>query len=375
MSLLTSLPGLLWAAPLVGIAKLARREPDVAKAAPASGIPVSVIIPARNEAGTIETVVRSILASSYDAFELIVVDDRSTDDTAARVAALARTDPRLRLVPGADLPAGWFGKPWACAQGAAVATGRYLLFTDADTTHSPPLIAHATGAMEADGAALLTLTTQQTCVTFWERIVMPQIWVVLGLRYPPQRVNTATRPDQLVANGQFIMVRREAYDAVGGHHAVQGEVVEDLALAQAFLRAGQRVRLMFGETLISTRMYRSLREMVEGWSKNLYVGARQSAPAHPVLRALAPLGLALGFAWWLVPIALLLLGVAVGAAQVAIGVSLFFWALVSFGMRIPVWCALCYPLGALLALLIVARSTFRGGRRIEWRGRTYRVAT
>ncbi len=373
MSVLTILPGLLWGFPLVGIAKLARRDPDVAKAPPARGIPISVIIPARNESGTIATVIRSILASTYDAFELIVVDDRSTDDTAAQIAAIAATDPRLRLIRGDELPAGWFGKPWACAQGAAAATGRYLLFTDADTTHEPALLEHAVGAMESDGAALLTLTTQQTCVTFWERIVMPQIWVVLGLRYPPQRVNTATRPDQLVANGQFIMVQREAYDAVGGHAAVSGEVVEDLALAQAFLRSGRRVRLMFGETLISTRMYRSLGEMVEGWSKNLYLGARQSAPANPVARALAPLALMLGFVWWLVPVALLVAGIATGAAKLAIGISLFFWMLISFGMRIPAWYGVFYPLGALMALAIVIRSTLRGGRRVEWRGRTYRV--
>ncbi len=373
MSAITLLPGLLWGIPLVGIAKLARRDPDVAKVATAHGIPVSVIIPARNESETIATVIRSILASTYDRFELIVVDDRSTDDTAAQVAAIAATDPRLRLVRGDELPAGWFGKPWACAQGAAIATGRYLLFTDADTTHEPDLLGHAVGAMESDGAALLTLTTQQTCVTFWERIVMPQIWVVLGLRYPPQRVNTATRPDQLVANGQFIMVQRDAYDAVGGHTAVSGEVVEDLALAQAFLRAGRRVRLMFGETLISTRMYRSLGEMVEGWSKNLYIGARQSAPANPVARALAPMALMLAIIWWLVPLALLLAGVAAGAAKVAIGISLFFWMLISFGMRIPAWYGIFYPIGAMMALAIVIRSTLRGRRRVEWRGRTYRV--
>jgi chlorobactene glucosyltransferase len=371
--MLAALPGLLWGAPLVGIAKLARRDPDVAKVPSARGIPISVIIPARNESETITTVVRSILASTYDQFELIVVDDRSTDDTAARVASLAANDPRVRLVPGEELPTGWFGKPWACAQGAAVATGRYLLFTDADTTHEPDLLGHAVGAMESDGAALLTLTTQQTCVTFWERIVMPQIWVVLGLRYPPQRVNTATRPDQLVANGQFIMVQRDAYDAIGGHGAVAGEVVEDLALAQAFLRSGRRVRLMFGETLISTRMYRSLGEMVEGWSKNLYLGARQSAPANPVARALAPLALMLGFVWWMVPVGLLLAGVATGAAKLAIGISVFFWMLISFGMRIPAWYGVFYPLGAMMALAIVIRSTLRGGRRVEWRGRTYRV--
>lgn len=369
--ILASLPGLAWALPLAGIAKLASRSPDVAKAPVVDDIPVSIIIPARNESETIETVVTSILASTYGNFELIVVDDRSTDDTAAKLRSLAVHDARVRVVDGAELPAGWFGKPWACHQGAEVATGRYLLFTDADTTHAPALLGHAIGAIEASGADLLTLTSQQDCVTFWERIVMPQIWVLLGLRYPPHRVNVATRPDQLVANGQFILVRRESYAAIGGHEAVRGDVVEDLALAQRMLRTGHRVRLEFGETLLSTRMYRSLGEMVEGWSKNLYVGAKQSAGDNAAFRMLAPSMLLLGFAFWMLPPILLALGIAAPAMQAAIGCSLFFWALVSFGMRIPPWHAVFYPLGALVAGLIASRSIWRGARRIEWRGRSY----
>src|SRR5690606_22746724 len=148
---------------------------------------------------------------------------------------------------------------------------------------------HAVGAMVRDQPDLLTLTTHQECLSFWERIVMPQILVLLGIRYPPSLINRATRPDQLVANGQYIMVRRTAYDSIGGHAAVQGEIVEDLALALLFLRRGLRVRMMFGESLISTRMYRSLPEMLEGWSKNLYLGARQSMGDFPIRRALAPL--------------------------------------------------------------------------------------
>ena len=366
-----ALPGLLWALPFAGIPAIARREPDVAKAAPARGIPTSVIIPARNEAATIKTVVTSILASTYDSFELIVVDDGSTDDTADRVAAIAATDPRLRLVRGQELPAGWLGKPWACCQGAREAAGSLLLFTDADTRHSPDLLGHAIGAMQHDEVDLLTLTSQQQCVTFWERIVMPQIWMILALRYSPARVNRATRPDQLVANGQFILVRRESYESLGGHAAVRGEVVEDLALAQVFMRGGQRVRMLFGESLLETRMYRTLGEMIEGWSKNLYLGARLSAPDNRLLRVLAPFALLLSFLFWLVPLGLLLAGIAVPAALTAIAISLTFWALVSWGMQIPVWHALAYPLGAFAAFLIALRSTLRGARRVEWRGRCY----
>lgn len=368
-----ALPGLLWALPFAGIPGIARRKPDVAAAPTAQGVSLSIIIPARNESETIETVVTSILNSSYDPFELIVVDDRSTDDTAERVAALASRDGRLRLLRGQELPAGWLGKPWACHQGVRAARGELLLFTDADTRHSADLLAHAVGAMLRDEAQMLTLTSQQRCLTFWERIVMPQIWIILALRYSPPRVNRATRAEQLVANGQFILVRRESYDAVGGHGAVQGEVVEDLALAQRFFRGGKRVRMLFGESLLETRMYRSLGELVEGWSKNLYLGARLSVPDRPLLQAMAPFSLMLSFLFWLVPFGLLAAGIATPAALTAIGISLIFWALISVGMQIPIGHALAYPLGAFTAFLIALRSTLRGGRRVEWRGRTYRV--
>ncbi len=368
------LPGLLWASPFVGVAPMARRKPHVADAAPAQGIPVSVVIPARDESATIATVVRSILATSYAPLELIVVDDRSTDDTANQVASMAASDSRLRLIPGDELPTGWLGKPWACHQGAMVATGRYIVFTDADTDHAPALLGHVIGAMERDAPALLTLSTRQSCVTFWERVVMPQIMLVLAIRYTPSRINRATRAGQLVANGQFILVRREAYQAIGGHAAVRGEIVEDLALAQHFFRSGHRVQMLHAESLISTRMYRSRAELVEGWTKNLYLGARQSMGGHRLLRALAPWALVLAFVTWLVPFIALALGFAKGAALVAIGCSLLFWSVMLRGMQIPLWHALGYPIGAAMALAITLRSIWRGTRRVEWRGRNYHVA-
>lgn len=363
--------GVLWGLPVVALVPMARRRPDVGKQPAERDRSVSVIIPARNESATIGNVLRSILASTHRSFEVIVVDDRSDDDTADQVGRLAATDPRLRLVRGAALPAGWFGKPWACQQGAAVATGEFLLFTDADTTHQPALLAHALGGLLAEEADLLTLTSHQQCRTFWERLVMPQIWVLLGVRYVPERINRARRPDQVVANGQFILMRRSGYDALGGHAVVRGEVVEDLALAQRAFAAGHRVRMMFGERLLATRMYRSLGAMVEGWSKNLYVGSRQSMGRHPLLTPFAPFAVMAAFLFWLVPIALLTLGILPSAMLVAIGCSLLFWGLVAVGMEIPIWYAIGYPIGALVALGIMMRSTVRGHRRIVWKGRQY----
>jgi chlorobactene glucosyltransferase len=368
-------PALPWLLPFVSLFRLANTRPNLSDAPLAQGGLVSVIIPARNESTTIETVVRSVLASTYQSLELLVVDDRSTDDTAAIVERLIGSDTRVRLVRGAPLPAGWYGKPWACLQGYRAAKGELLLFTDADTRHQPELLARSLGALLAEGADLLTVAPRQRCVTFWERVVMPQIWLLLALRYHPARVNRARRERDVIANGQFILLPRASYEAIGTHEVVRGEVAEDLALAQACHRAGMRVRFVFAERWMETRMYRSLREMVEGWSKNMYLGGRRSFPGEPLLQALVPVMLLASFAFWLLPPTALILtggrGLLGAAAATASGLSAVFWSLISVGVRIPPWYGLLYPLGALTAFGIGARSAWRGGRRVEWRGRAY----
>lgn len=374
-SWLELLPALPWLAPFAVIPRLARLRPSLSDTAPASDGLVSVIIPARNESAVIETVVTSVLASAYRPIEVVVLDDRSTDDTTARVAELARRDPRLRLVAGRELPPGWYGKPWACLQGYQAARGELLLFTDADTRHAPELLGRAVGALRETGADLLTIAPRQRCDTFWERIVMPQIWLLLGLRYHPERVNHSRRLRDVIANGQFILMPRASYEAVGTHQAVRGEVAEDLALAQAVIRRGGRLHFAFAERLMETRMYRGLGPLIEGWSKNVYLGGRRSFPEEPVLRALVPVMLALAFCFWLVPPLGVLLGVlGSGVAPGAIAAAALgavFWCLICFGMRIPPLYGLGYPLGAAMALYIALRSTVRGRRRVEWRGRTY----
>ena len=276
----------------------------------------------------------------------------------------------MALVSGDELPEGWYGKPWACLQGYRAARGDLLLFTDADTRHQPELLGRAVGAMRLTGAGLLTVAPHQRCETFWERLVMPQIWLLLGLRYHPRTVNRASRERDVIANGQFILTTREAYEAVGTHAVVSHEVVEDLALAQAYLRAGRTLHFAFAERFMETRMYRSLAEITEGWSKNIYLGGRRSFPNEPLLRALVPGMLAAAIGFWLIPPVALALGGG-GAALVAMVLSAVFWMLVSFGMRIPIAYGLAYPLGAAVALFIVARSTWRGDRKVIWRGRTY----
>jgi chlorobactene glucosyltransferase len=366
-----------WAAPYLGMPRLASTSPNLTDVAPEDGVPVSVIIPARNESGQIETVLRSVLASTYRPLEVLVVDDRSTDDTAAKVEAMARDDGRLRLVRGEPLPSGWYGKPWACRQGARAATGELLVFTDADTTHDPALLGHAVAMLHRERADLLTLSPKQLVVSFWERLIMPQIWVILGLRYHPARVNGRTDPWDVIANGQFLLFPRASYEAMGTHDVVKGEVVEDLALAQHVVRQGRRLRFVFAQTLMETRMYQNLGQLVEGWSKNLYLGSRLTYPGRPLLQALAPFMIMASLLFWLLPPLGVLAAVTGGApalrgwAGLATAFASGFWALMSFGMGAPMWYGLLYPLGAGAALCILLRSMLRGARKVEWRGRVY----
>jgi chlorobactene glucosyltransferase len=371
------LPAAPWLLPFLTLPRLADRRPNLSDAPRISGTLLSVIIPARNEADTIVVVVRSILESTYQPFELIVVDDRSTDGTASIVENFSG-DQRLRLIRGEELPETWYGKPWACLQGYRQAQGDLLLFTDADTRHGPELLEHAVGALRTQQADLVTVSPTQRCVTFWERVIMPQIWFLLALRYSPSRVNRATRARDVIANGQFILTTRAAYETAGTHAAVRHEVAEDLALAQAYLQHGLKLHFAFAERLMETRMYRGLAPLVEGWSKNIYLGGRRSFPNEPLARALVPVMLVIAMSYWLLPpVTLLLAAISPGLAQLkaaALAGSILgavFWILICFGMQIPAVYGLTYPLGALMALYISARSTWRGARKVEWRGRVY----
>jgi chlorobactene glucosyltransferase len=370
------LPIVPWLLPFLTLPRLTSRTPNLSDAPIADGELVSVIVPARNEAATIRTLLGSLLATRYHPVEIVVVDDRSTDDTAAVVSTVS--DPRLRLIRGDELPQGWYGKPWACYQGFRAAQGSLLLFTDADTQHHPELLGRAVGALSQEGAGLVTVSPLQRCVTFWERVVMPQIWFLLALRYHPPTVNRGRQERDVIANGQFILTTRQAYEAAGTHKVVSHEVAEDLALAQAYLRRGLKLHFAFAERLMETRMYQNLAQLIEGWSKNIYLGGRRSFPGQPLLQALVPLMLTVAMLFWLAPPILLLCSTFIGglrdvagAAIMASAASALFWMLMCRQMQIPAVYGAGYPLGALMALYIVARSTWRGSRRVEWRGRVY----
>ena len=330
---------------------------------------VSVIIPARNEARNIARCVRSVLATQYSPLEVIVVDDRSTDGTAELVEPA--TGRRLRLVRGDDPPPDWFGKQWAIMQGYRVATGELLLFTDADTKHEPELLPRAIQALTVERVDLFTVLPRQDMRSFWERLIQPHVFFALGARAGNIARINRTRVDwNAIANGQFILTTRAAYDAVGTHAAVKHTVADDLALAQAYVRAGKDIFLAHAQPFMTTRMYGSLREILAGWTKNLALGAPLMFPPIPAVRALLPFVMWLPALAWIAPPAV---WIATGspAAAVATLASLVTWIIIYAMERAPVWYALLYPIGAGFVAFIMLRSAWRGSRRIEWRGRTY----
>ncbi len=342
---------------------------------------VSLVIPARNEARNIHRCVSSVLAADYPALEVIVVDDHSTDDTGAIVARMAAADARLRVVTPPPLPAGWFGKQWACSTGADAARGEIIGFLDADTWQERDLVPRVVRAMQRRQADLLTVAGSQELGSFWERLLQPQVFAILLARFGgTESVNESRFAEQKIANGQCLFVRRDAYDAIGGHAAVRDKVAEDLALAQRFFVAGRRTVLVLGLAQLRTRMYTSLRELVEGWGKNIYAGGRDAMPLGVLGKLLFPVLLLVPALSGLVPPLLLLLalagvlshGVLVWSAIVTT-INLVWWVLVYLLLDESPAYALLHPVGAALLLYIVVRAIGRG-RRVRWKGRDYQSA-
>jgi len=340
---------------------------------------VSVIVPARNEAHNIARCVTSILSTTYPNLELIVVDDSSTDGTAQIAREAAQRDPRARFITSPPLPEGWFGKQWACATGAKVAHGSVLQFTDADTVHGADLVTRSMNAMRRTRAQLFSVAGRQELGGFWEKVIQPQIFMILSMRYGgTESITQSTNVRDKIANGQCIFVTHDSYNAIGGHASVRTSVAEDLMLAQRFFAARKRVVIVLGVNQLSTRMYASLREIIGGWRKNVFAGGLDSVPFGKVGRTLFPLFLLMPPLMELLPPLVLVLA----ATGVATSGTLLLWAAISGTATLVWWIvayvtirenplyALAYPLGALVLLYIFLTAVIRG-RRVRWKGRTY----
>lgn len=244
---------------------------------------VSVIVPARNEERNIRRCVTSLLEQNYSNFEVIVVDDGSTDATPRILEEIAQDHPRgnrlfvLRLRD--SLPSGWAGKTHAIFRGTQEARGEWLLLTDADTWHAPNALNYAMREAIEERVDLLSLGSRQELPGFWERVVMPMAYLGIMMQYPPRQVNDPASPVAL-ANGQFILIRRAVYDALGGYARpeLRDTLLDDRDLAQVVKRQGYRLRMIDGRGLVHVRMYRGLLETWRGWRKNAFLGSRGGLP-------------------------------------------------------------------------------------------------
>ncbi len=344
----------------------ARTNPD--------GVEVSVIVPARNEESGLAACLQSLLTQSGVAFEIIVVDDHSTDRTreiAQSFVALGAPDassggnspPTVHVIEAGPLSADWTGKNNALVSGAKIAHGNWLLFTDADTTHLPGSLARALAEAREHNADMLSYSPEQIAITFWEVATMPVIFAELARQYSPSKVRDPKSP-VAAANGQYILIKREVYDAVGGHAAMADQILEDVALARAVKRSGRKIFFRYASDAVRTRMYRNFAQLREGWTKNLAL-----LFPHPARLAMTTIS------FWALPWMLLALSVATHhwwlSALGAIAFSRNTGVLrrANFDLTMEFLGALFgYPMFAYL-LLRSKRAYAKGN--ISWKGRTY----
>ena len=347
---------------------------------------VSVVLPARNEAAHIAECVASLRTTTWPDVEIIVVDDHSTDGTGLLARKAADGDARVRVIDAPDLPAGWFGKQWACHAGAQIATGQLLLFTDADTRHAPDLIARMVRARNERDASLLSVAGTQTMNSFWEHAIQPAVFALLLARFGgTTQLETAKRSTDVIANGQCLMFTREAYESIGGHESVRATVAEDLMLAQRTHAHGLRVSLVLGTKQLSTRMYDGLGAIVRGWMKNVYAGGRLAMWGGKFGRLVFPFALIGAPVIMVAPfLGVLYVGIATVFGHPVSSVLALWSALASIGMlwffsrvntfaREASWRVLLVPLGMLVFAGICIGAVVRG-QTVQWKGRTYRAA-
>ena len=334
---------------------------------------VSVLVPTRNEERNVESCLRSLLVQEYPDFEILVLDD-SEDRTPQIVQSLA-SDTRLHLLTGSLLPPGWIGKSWACDQLFQAAAGEILLFTDADTRYHPLMLRDAVTALVEGKLDFMSVIPRQELHTWAERLVIPVLAWSLHTFFPIALARRLPIPALAIAAGQFMLFRKTAYAAIGGHRAVRRSVLDDVSLAQRVAKAGLPWSLVDGKTRISVRMYRSRKEVWDGLSKNLFAIFGCNLPFFCFVWAW------LFWVAWEPPLLLVLRATRALSvppetlipAYLATGLGVLLWLISDLRFRIPLFQAAVYPVTMLLMLFIAVRSmTWHVLGRGTWKGRPLR---
>ena len=351
-----------------------RPAASVSVGASGAGPVLTICIPARNEERNVEAVVRGALANADVPLEVLVYDDQSTDRTPAILAALRGEDARVRAVTTEPLPAGWNGKQWGCERMGQAAQGQWLLFTDADVRFTPDCFARALAEAARLDAALLSTIPREETGTFLERLVVPMIHWMLFSWLPMPRMRATNDPATSAGCGQFLLVRRDAWLAAGGHAAFRDSMHDGIKLPRNVRRAGFHTDLYDGSDTVSCRMYRSAGETWRGFTKNAYEGLG-SPVVLVVFTVLEAFGILLPWIW--LPVMLLVQGteamptVPTGLASFAIGVQIAQRRLLAKRFSQPWECWVLHPVTIVLLLAIQWRSWWLHlTKRRAWRGRT-----
>lgn len=333
---------------------------------------VSVCVPARDEERDVGACLSSLLNQDYPNFEVIVVDDNSTDNTPRIIESLQERHPNLIAIRGAPLPPDWYGKPFALHQASQKAQGELLLFTDADPVFQPNALTAAVHLIQKHQLDMLTLLPGSEFGSFWERAVQPVIFVFIGALAKFNKVNDP-ESEAAMGVGAFIMMRREVYDQVGGHESLKQAILEDIGMARKLKQSGAKIMIAEGTKIYSIRMYHSLKEIWIGWRKNIFVAMKNS-----FLKTLYYIFWILGFVitpwfvaahhlWWGSGLWLQIMGLA------GLFLVLVTKAAVCYELKLKMRTLFLFPLGALVMAAIMINSMiqvkFRGGS--EWRGRIY----
>lgn len=383
-SALALLATLYWIVVILRVRRLSRLTPHLRSglAHPARPDLVSVVVPAHNEARVIERLARSVFDTSEVNLELIVVLDRCTDDTRARLEAAAMGDPRLQIIENDRCPPDWAGKCNAARVGAEAASGEWLLFTDADVQFDPEALRAALGLAAARELGLLSVYTTLTSTHWWERVVQPAAAIALCRQYPADKVNDPERPRSF-ANGQFMLFNRSTYEEVGGHVAVKDDLLEDIAFARLVHKHEGTIAVVASDGMIVTSMYPSLGRLMAGWKRIFIETTRRNARKlryYALRSAASGLGAPVGFVAVGIGISGVVDGsVPSGAIMIACGLAgLFAQAIGLFAIfrmsSLPTLGVFTWAMGCLVLSLIFlgAARDLDQQRPVKWGGRAYR---
>jgi len=328
---------------------------------------VSIVIPARNEERGIEQAIRAFLKQEYGPLEIIVVNDRSSDATGPILERLSADDQRIRVVLGEPPPAGWLGKPWALEQGTRRARGELLLLVDADILYAPHAVAALVAEVRQSGVALVAVLPQVEMQGFWEHVAMPMLAVAFFTLLPSWLANRTRIPRLAVGGGAGMMVRRDAYEAAGGHAAINDYVVDDIGLARLVRKHGERTLALRADHLVRMRMYHGGSEILNGFTKNMFSALGRNY-------AVAAAWIAIGFFCNLLPYALAFTGDPL--SLVTVGLITLTRVLMFGSLHYRLDSAILgHPLMMLFWARVLGRSMWRTGvkSQVEWRGRTYGI--